>query len=149
MAHYAVLGDDGKTVINMLEYEGSSPESNWVEYSDDDVPTIVKGSCYKQGAANTWSGQKPFDSWTYSESANTWEPPVAKPSDHDDYAWNESTGAWVDLRPEVVETTQYVLNDTATLGDKRISGVGSTMVFETYNGTSWVDAGTDWSLLSL
>lgn len=149
MAHYAVLGDDGKTVINMLEYEGSSPESNWVEYSDEDVPNIVRGSYYNPGVAKTWSGHQPFDSWTYNESTNQWEPPVAEPTDHDEYCWDESNTKWVDLRPEVVETTQYVLSDTATLGDRRISGVGSTMVFETYNGTSWVDAGTNWSLLNL
>ena len=148
MAHYAVLGEDGKTVINTLEYEGSSPESKWVEFSEFN-PSIVRGSFYNPGVAKTWSGEQPFASWTYNNSTNEWNSPVVKPVDHESYAWDESTGAWIDMRPEVLETTSFILSDTATLGDRRISGVGSTMVYETYNGESWINAGNNWSILNV
>jgi len=38
---------------------------------------------------------KPYPSWTLNESAWTWEPPVAHPTDGKLYRWDEATTAWV------------------------------------------------------
>jgi hypothetical protein len=42
---------------------------------------------------------KPFASWVLNESTWTWNAPVAKPDDSNNYTWNESTTSW-DLVPE-------------------------------------------------
>jgi hypothetical protein len=44
---------------------------------------------------------KPFNSWTISAETNwTWTPPVAYPSDGNNYRWNEETTTW-----DLIETT--------------------------------------------
>ena len=39
---------------------------------------------------------QPFPSWTLSQTAWLWEPPVAYPTDGKRYVWDESTKNWVD-----------------------------------------------------
>jgi hypothetical protein len=42
---------------------------------------------------------KPYQSWVLDESTWTWNAPVARPTDGEQYTWNESTTSW-DLVPE-------------------------------------------------
>ena len=37
---------------------------------------------------------RPFPSWTLDEETCLWEPPVAYPTDGQEYEWNEKTLAW-------------------------------------------------------
>ena len=37
---------------------------------------------------------KPYDSWTLNEDTCSWEAPVAKPDDRQDYIWNETIQNW-------------------------------------------------------
>lgn len=37
---------------------------------------------------------KPFPSWTLNNTTADWDPPVAKPDDGKQYAWNESNLSW-------------------------------------------------------
>jgi hypothetical protein len=37
---------------------------------------------------------KPFHSWNLNTSTCFWEPPTPKPSDENDYTWNEETQSW-------------------------------------------------------
>jgi hypothetical protein len=37
---------------------------------------------------------QPYPSWTLNEDTCLWEPPVARPSDGNEYNWNEETQAW-------------------------------------------------------
>lgn len=37
---------------------------------------------------------RPFASWTLDEDSCTWQPPVACPTDGNQYTWNEETQAW-------------------------------------------------------
>jgi hypothetical protein len=39
---------------------------------------------------------QPFPSWTLSQTAWLWEPPVAYPTDGKRYVWDEPTKNWVD-----------------------------------------------------
>ena len=38
---------------------------------------------------------KPFASWILNEQTGHWDPPIPKPSDGEDYEWNEETLAWI------------------------------------------------------
>ena len=40
---------------------------------------------------------QPFASWTLNETTCLWEAPTSYPDDGEDYEWNESTTAWVDI----------------------------------------------------
>jgi hypothetical protein len=37
---------------------------------------------------------KPFNSWTLNETTCLWEAPVAKPTDGQNYTWNETNQTW-------------------------------------------------------
>jgi hypothetical protein len=37
---------------------------------------------------------QPYPSWTLNEDTCLWECPVARPSDGNEYSWNEETQAW-------------------------------------------------------
>jgi hypothetical protein len=37
---------------------------------------------------------KPFNSWVLNEDTCRWEAPVARPTDGNEYTWNESTLTW-------------------------------------------------------
>jgi hypothetical protein len=41
--------------------------------------------------------EKPYNSWTLSETTWSWEAPVAYPDDGKYYTWNEETTAWVEV----------------------------------------------------
>jgi len=40
---------------------------------------------------------KPFESWTLNDTTCLWEPPVAYPTDGNQYIWDESTTSWVEV----------------------------------------------------
>jgi hypothetical protein len=46
--------------------------------------------------------QKPFESWTKSQTTWEWEAPTPYPSDENRYEWNEATTSWVLLEGEQV-----------------------------------------------
>ena len=37
---------------------------------------------------------KPFDSWTLNETTCLWEAPISKPTDGQEYIWNEADQSW-------------------------------------------------------
>jgi hypothetical protein len=41
---------------------------------------------------------QPFPSWGLNQDSWTWEPPIAYPQDGKDYAWNETTLSWVEVK---------------------------------------------------
>lgn len=40
---------------------------------------------------------KPFNSWKLNEDTCLWQAPVPKPTDHDNYVWNEETTSWEEI----------------------------------------------------
>ena len=58
----------------------------------------IVGSNYDE-SRDAFIYPKPFDSWTLNDSTCLWEAPTAKPTDHDNYMWNENSQNWVSLNP--------------------------------------------------
>ena len=42
----------------------------------------------------------PYPSWVIDDSTGLWKPPVAQPTDGQEYDWDESTLSWVVVTPE-------------------------------------------------
>ena len=111
MAHYAFL-DENNIVTEVItgrdETEVVAGISDWethygIERNRRCVRTSYSGSIRGRFAgvgyfydeeADVFIAPKPFESWKLSESKE-WEPPVAKPSDRKNYAWNEAELKWV------------------------------------------------------
>lgn len=51
------------------------------------------GYTYNQ-TIDAFVAPKPYSSWVLDNSTATWQSPVAKPTDGQNYQWNESTGSW-------------------------------------------------------
>ena len=51
------------------------------------------GSKYDE-TRDAFISPKPFESWTLNEDTCIWEPPIAKPTDGQDYVWNETNQSW-------------------------------------------------------
>ena len=45
-------------------------------------------------ARNAFLAPRPFVSWTLDEDTCQWQPPVAYPSDDNEYEWDETNQAW-------------------------------------------------------
>ena len=93
----------------------------------------------------TFSGAQPFASWSRNVETNEWVAPVAKPTDHEFYRWDEANRQWIDEQPTAVESSEEVVDVSYEVGDRRVSETG---VYEVWDGTSWNDAGEHWSNLS-
>lgn len=44
---------------------------------------------------NAFIPPKPYDSWLLDETTCFWEPPVERPSDVENYVWDEETISWI------------------------------------------------------
>ena len=53
------------------------------------------GYTYDQ-ANDVFYSPTPFPSWVLSQTTWLWEAPIAKPDDGKQYAWDETTGNWVE-----------------------------------------------------
>jgi hypothetical protein len=42
----------------------------------------------------------PYPSWVIDDATGTWVPPVAKPTDEQEYVWDEATVSWIVAPPE-------------------------------------------------
>jgi hypothetical protein len=148
MANYAIL-DSNNIVKNVIVYDRDDPDSEWilVDGSNEEVNKAVVGSKYSH-ELKTFSGLKIYDSWIFEEETNSWVAPIPKPTDHDEYVWDEISQKWVDMRPVFLEITDEVVDIQYEVGDRRIVDTGSTKNYEVWDGQSWNDAGEFWSNLS-
>jgi len=71
------------TIGNVHNNEGTPFRGNYagIGYVYDDVNDI-------------FIPVKPYDSWLLDISTATWKAPVDKPTDGQDYTWNEDTQSW-------------------------------------------------------
>jgi hypothetical protein len=111
MAHFAKLGKGNivETVV-VVSNDIATTEQAGVDflnnlYKTKDVwkqtsynATIRKnyasiGYKYDQ-ARDAFIPPKPFNSWLFIEDTCSWEAPVAKPDDRQDYIWNETIQNW-------------------------------------------------------
>jgi len=95
----------GKTFLNTL----FKTNDNWVQTSYNTWNGVHKlggtplrkhfagiGALYNAGDDAFSNGPKPYPSWTLNTDTYVWEPPVARPDDLDNPAWDEDTQAWVE-----------------------------------------------------
>jgi|5_EtaG_2_1085323.scaffolds.fasta_scaffold04774_4 hypothetical protein len=97
MAHYAKVNPLTKKVDEVIvaeqEHIDTLPNRElWIKTN-----TGVVGSTY-DADKDLVIPPKPYPSWVYKESDNTWEAPTAMPSGKtgDTHIWDESKKAWVE-----------------------------------------------------
>ena len=143
MANYAIL-DENNLVDNLIVYDRDNPDSSWILVPDEKVVSAAVGAYY-DSELQTFSGTQPYASWSRNVETNEWVAPVAKPTDHEFYRWDEANQKWIDEQPTAVESSEEVVDVSYEVGDRRVSETG---VYEVWDGTSWNDAGEHWSNLS-
>jgi hypothetical protein len=110
MAHYAKLNENNivqEVIVFDNDIEPGVPQAplpedwRWMQTSYNAnirKKFASKGDTYNE-ELDAFVSPKPANSWTLNTSTCKWEAPVAKPSDDQDYNWNESTQSW-DLDPD-------------------------------------------------
>lgn len=96
MSTYAqIVGDK---VVNTVVADAdwiATQGGTWGEY-DDARPAGI-GWSWDVAAQRAYPPQ-PYPSWTLDDNYH-WQPPVPRPSDGNDYAWDEDNGTWVPVEP--------------------------------------------------
>jgi len=111
MAHFAKLGV-GNIVeqVVVVSNDVATTEQAGVDFLNNLYKTndIWKQTSYNGNIRKNYAGigykydqtrdafipPRPFYSWILDEDTCRWNPPVAKPSDGQDYRWNETNKQW-------------------------------------------------------
>ena len=121
MAHFAKIGTGNIVLsVHVVSNDVATTEQDGVDFLNNLYGTR---DIWKQTSYNTYGGEhkeggtpfrknyagvgftydeskdafiapRPFPSWTLDEETCLWEPPVAYPTDGQEYEWNEQTLAW-------------------------------------------------------
>jgi hypothetical protein len=101
MAYYAKLTEQNEVLTNIV-FDEENEELGIQKLSQIFNWPIWKKSNQKLSPRWTWNTEhnrfippKPFDSWVLNTQTFTYEAPVAKPDDGQNYKWNEETLTWV------------------------------------------------------
>ena len=98
-----VNSDDGSTVTGAWFQTGKYVKGG-IYYSPNDDPDDDGFSERKNFAVigeiydvfrDAFYSQKPYDSWILDDNTCLWEAPSAKPTDGNNYVWNENNKKWV------------------------------------------------------
>lgn len=121
MAHYAVL-DENNIVTNVFVGKNEGEDGvDWEQYynakrtsyntrggvhynQETQEPSVDQSKAFRKNYASigfsydesrdAFIPPQPYPSWTLIEETCFWEPPVAYPSDGQNYTWNEESQAW-------------------------------------------------------
>jgi hypothetical protein len=112
MAHFAKI-DDNNIVLEVIKVSNdiATDEQAGIDFLNSLYPnnklrwvqTSYKGNFRKHfaGIGSTYDADKdvfihrqPYPSWTLNETTFIWEAPVAKPTDEEEYDWNETNQTW-------------------------------------------------------
>ena len=111
MAHFAKLGT-GNIIekVEVVSNDIATTEQAGVDFLNNLYGTrdVWKQTSYNGNIRKNFAGigysydqtrdafipPKPFNSWTLNEDTCRWEAPVAKPTDGQNYTWNEETISW-------------------------------------------------------
>jgi len=111
MAHFAKVRDGKviKVIVAEQEFIDSyidNEPGQWIQTSYNTIGGVHQlggtplrknfagiGSTYDH-IKDAFIPPKPFNSWTLNETTCLWDPPVAKPTDGQDYTWNETNQTW-------------------------------------------------------
>ena len=115
MAHFAEINDQNivqrvVVVANdvLLDENGVEQEALGVSFCEQLLGGSWKQTSYNSNfrknfagvgfsydvARNAFLRPRPFVSWTLDEETCKWQPPVAYPSDNNEYEWDEVNQAW-------------------------------------------------------
>ena len=61
----------------------------------DGVLEIISKQEYSIRKRAEHYSRKPFDSWVFDEATFSWNAPTSRPSDNEDYRWDEPSRAWI------------------------------------------------------
>ena len=72
---------------------------DWTTLSEDQSKALRKnfaseGMVYDYDR-DAFYAKQPYDSWSLNEDSCTWEPPVSKPDNENNYLWDEESLNWV------------------------------------------------------
>tara|TARA_R110000787_G_scaffold976_1_gene3570 strand:+ start:950 stop:1333 length:384 start_codon:yes stop_codon:yes gene_type:complete len=122
MAHFAKLGTGNKVIkVEVVSNDIATTEQAGVDflnnlYSSRDVwkqtsyntiggVHLLGGTPFRKNYAgvdysydqikDAFISPKPFNSWVLNEDTCHWGPPIAYPTDGNNYTWNEETLNWV------------------------------------------------------
>ena len=90
-------GDESESVgITFLKALLGS-DTNWVQTSyNARIRKNFAGINYTwDSGRNAFIPPKPFNSWQLDEDTCTWKSPVARPTDGENYVWDEANTQWV------------------------------------------------------
>jgi hypothetical protein len=96
MAHYAKVNNGIVEQVIVADAEffntfiDNSP-GTWIQSSTANV-----GFSY-DAVRDAFIPPKPYPSYILNESTNSWQPPVAHPSDGKSYGWDEATTSWEEI----------------------------------------------------
>ena len=111
MAHFAKLGI-GNIVekIELVSNDIATTEQAGIDFLNNlyNSRDVWKQTSYNATIRKNFAGigfkydqtrdafipPKPFPSWTLNETTCLWEAPVAKPTDGQNYTWNETNQTW-------------------------------------------------------
>ena len=111
MAHFAKVKNGIVTKVIVAEQEFvdnyiDNEAGEWIQTSYNTIGGVhqLGGTPLRKNYAgigytydrkkDAFIAPKPFDSWTLNEDTCQWEAPIAKPTDGQEYNWNETNQTW-------------------------------------------------------
>jgi hypothetical protein len=121
MAHYAFLDENNVVTMVIVGKNEDEDGIDWEQfygavrtsyntaggvYYDPDTqqPSQDQSKAFRKNYAgigytydpvrDAFLPPKPFNSWILDESSCTWQPPVPRPTDGENYQWNEDLLTW-------------------------------------------------------
>lgn len=123
MAHFAQLNENNVVVqvivvdnADIIDKNGNESEqlgidfcktllgseTNWIQtsYNASFRKNYAGIGMLYDATRNAFLHAQPYASWTLNETTCRWEAPVAMPTDHPFYDWDENSQQWVDKTGE-------------------------------------------------
>lgn len=85
------IPDNANTTFELINPETELPTGNTATYQD---LYVLIHSLYFHLAKKRDKGTKPYPTWIWSDTTNSWIAPVPKPEGEQDYYWDDATQSW-------------------------------------------------------
>jgi len=110
--------------LNFIQSGLVGDPNSWIQTSTTNPKRrCVLGSVYDSDL-DCFIPPKVFESWIFNSNDCTWEPPIPKPNDDQEYDWNEDLQKWIINEGKIL--LNYPENDVKQL----IKLVGDTIASE-------------------
>lgn len=123
---------NANTSFAVIDPETELPTGNTATYQD---LYVLVHSLYFHLAAIRDKGPKPFPSWTWNDTTNSWVAPIPKPGD--EYTWDETAQAWVILPKPYAS---WLWNSTTNQWEAPVPKPSDNIYYNWNEGTrSWTE----------